>query len=232
MEGETALHGLTPVQYRGMAPSWLFLSNGKGCFSLKLKIRAAISREYPPPCSASSDGTWNTPVHAVTQLMPVCSGTQPLALSVFANLLIYIIFILKSLNRPIPGCHRALFQYLLPLGRKLAGDPSCVGVRSLLFWNILQDGTKPDVWCPGGGTGHLCRPKDRLWGTRVQERTWAELAMYSNVFSVTCAPHAVGVGCRTCLLGMFDAAEHPSGMMLLSGLLTNQLVRLNNYKGA
>lgn len=56
--------------------------------------------------------------------------------------------------------------------------------------------------------------------------------MYYNVFSVTCAPHAVGVGCRTRLLGMFVTAEHSSGMLLLSGLLTNQLVRLNNYKGA
>lgn len=140
--GETALHGLRPVQYRGMAPSLLILSNGEGCFSLKLKIRAAMSREYPPSSLASSDGTWNTPVHAGTQLMPVCSVTQSLTLSVFANLLIYIIFILKSLNRPIPGCHRAWFQYLLPLGRKLAGNPSCVGVRSLLFWIILQDSTK------------------------------------------------------------------------------------------
>lgn len=166
--------------------------------------------------------------------MPVCSVTQSLTWSVFAKLLIYTIFVLRSLNRPIPGCHRALFQYLLPLGTKLAGDPSCIGVRSLLFWNILQDeDKKPDIWCPGGGSGHLCGPKGRLWGTSaVQERTWDELAMYCNVFTVTCAPHAVGVGCRTCLLGMFVAAEHPSGMLQLCGLLTNHLVRLNNYKEA
>lgn len=47
---------------------------------------------------------------------------------------------------------------------------------------------KIDIWCPGGGTGHLCRPKDRLWGTSVQERTWDELAIYCNVFTVTWAP--------------------------------------------
>lgn len=91
MEGETTLHGLRPVQYRGMAPSLLLLSNGKGCFSLKLKIRAAISWGYPPPHLASSDGTWNTPVYAVTQLMAhACVFTQSLALSIFANLLMYI----------------------------------------------------------------------------------------------------------------------------------------------
>ena len=40
---------LRPVQYGGMAPSSLILSNGQGCFSLKLKTRAVIYRESTPP---------------------------------------------------------------------------------------------------------------------------------------------------------------------------------------
>lgn len=173
-----------------MAPTLLILSNGEGCFSLKLKIRAAVSREYAPPSLASLKGTLNTRPgshtahacvfsHSVSDFECFCK---------VVNLYFFYQEIPKQANTWLP-------QSFLSQWRKLAGDLSCVGVSSLLFWNVLQDGTKTDIWCPGGGSGLLCRPEDRLWGTSaVWERTWDELARYCNVFIVTCAPAAVGVG--------------------------------------
>lgn len=141
------------------------LSNGEGCFSLKLKTRAAIYRESTPP--QFSIFTWYP-----KYCCPGCHAAGPCVFcdsvsdfECFLKVVYFIFFILKSLNKPIPGCHRALFFYcVLSQWRRLAGDPSYVGVRPLLFWNILQHETKIDVPCPAGGTELLCRPKDRLWG--------------------------------------------------------------------
>lgn len=106
---------LRPVQHRGMSPSLLILSNGEGCFSLKLKTRAAIYRESTPP--QFSIFNWY-----LKYCCPGCHTAGPCVfcdsvsdfLHVFLKLFILYFFILKSLNRPIPGCHRALFfHYVL-----------------------------------------------------------------------------------------------------------------------
>lgn len=67
-----------PVQYGGTAPSLLILWNGEVCFSLKLKMRAAIYRESTPPQLSIFKWYLNTAAQAVTQLVPVRSVTRSL----------------------------------------------------------------------------------------------------------------------------------------------------------
>lgn len=145
--------------------------------------------------------------------MPLCSVTQSLTLSVFANLLIYIIFILKSLNRPISGCHRALFQYLLPLRRNSLDILPMLGISFLVvleypsrwdknrymmsrrwYWTSLQ--------AKGQTVGYQCTGKDLRRISNVLQ------CFHCNLCSLCC-----GVGMQDLTLHMFVAAEHPSGIM-------------------
>lgn len=159
------------------------------------------------------NGTWNTAVQAVTQLVPVCSVTLSLTFWViFESCLFYIFYleIPKQANTWLP------WSFVLLLCAVLAKES---GWRSFTGWGkVLAVLEYPSTWdknrynhfqqvvlgssaAKGQTVGYLCYTgKGLRWISNIMFSQW------------DVSPHPVHGRCRTCMMRTSTAAEQPSGM--------------------